>query len=80
MMIISTRWKAAAFSSCGRPIAGSTSSACCVDRKDSNVLVWLARSFSRACAGPVIHVDTSYKLPEMIAVPTTGWPRNGGST
>src|SRR5260370_25988513 len=36
--------------------------------KDSNVLVWLAR---KAFFGPVpfppIHIDTSYKLPEMIA-------------
>jgi sulfate adenylyltransferase subunit 2 len=36
--------------------------------KDSNVLVWLARkAFFGRVPFPAIHVDTSYKLPEMIA-------------
>src|SRR5260370_31911540 len=36
--------------------------------KDSNVLVWLARkAFFGRVAFPAIHIDTSYKLPEMIA-------------
>jgi sulfate adenylyltransferase subunit 2 len=36
--------------------------------KDSNVLVWLARkAFFGRVPFPVIHIDTSYKLPEMIA-------------
>jgi sulfate adenylyltransferase subunit 2 len=35
--------------------------------KDSNVLVWLARkAFFGRVPFPVVHVDTSYKLPEMI--------------
>jgi sulfate adenylyltransferase subunit 2 len=35
--------------------------------KDSNVLVWLARkAFFGRVPFPVIHIDTSYKLPEMI--------------
>jgi sulfate adenylyltransferase subunit 2 len=36
--------------------------------KDSNVMVWLARkAFFGHMPFPVIHIDTSYKLPEMIA-------------
>src|SRR5258708_31283660 len=36
--------------------------------KDSNVLVWLARkAFFGRVPFPAIHIDTSYKLPEMIA-------------
>jgi sulfate adenylyltransferase subunit 2 len=36
--------------------------------KDSNVLVWLARkAFFGRVPFPVMHVDTSYKMPEMIA-------------
>jgi sulfate adenylyltransferase subunit 2 len=36
--------------------------------KDSNVLVWLIRkAFFGRVPFPVIHIDTSYKLPEMIA-------------
>ena len=36
--------------------------------KDSNVLVWLARkAFFGRVPFPVVHIDTSYKLPEMIA-------------
>ena len=36
--------------------------------KDSNVMVWLARkAFFGRVPFPVIHIDTSYKLPEMIA-------------
>lgn len=36
--------------------------------KDSNVMVWLAKkAFFGRVPFPVIHVDTSYKLPEMIA-------------
>jgi sulfate adenylyltransferase subunit 2 len=36
--------------------------------KDSNVMIWLARkAFFGRVPFPVIHVDTSYKLPEMIA-------------
>jgi sulfate adenylyltransferase subunit 2 len=35
--------------------------------KDSNVMIWLARkAFFGRVPFPVIHVDTSYKLPEMI--------------
>ncbi len=35
--------------------------------KDSNVMLWLARkAFFGHVPFPVIHVDTSYKLPEMI--------------
>jgi sulfate adenylyltransferase subunit 2 len=35
--------------------------------KDSNVLVWLIRkAFFGRVPFPVIHIDTSYKLPEMI--------------
>ena len=35
--------------------------------KDSNVMVWLARkAFFGRVPFPVVHVDTSYKLPEMI--------------
>jgi sulfate adenylyltransferase subunit 2 len=35
--------------------------------KDSNVLLWLARkAFFGHVPFPVIHIDTSYKLPEMI--------------
>ncbi len=36
--------------------------------KDSNVLMWLARkAFFGHVPFPVVHIDTSYKLPEMIA-------------
>jgi 3'-phosphoadenosine 5'-phosphosulfate sulfotransferase (PAPS reductase)/FAD synthetase len=36
--------------------------------KDSNVLIWLARkAFFGRVPFPVMHVDTSYKMPEMIA-------------
>jgi sulfate adenylyltransferase subunit 2 len=36
--------------------------------KDSNVMVWLAKkAFFGHVPFPVIHIDTSYKLPEMIA-------------
>jgi sulfate adenylyltransferase subunit 2 len=35
--------------------------------KDSNVMIWLARkAFFGRVPFPVVHVDTSYKLPEMI--------------
>ena len=35
--------------------------------KDSNVLLWLARkAFFGRVPFPVVHIDTSYKLPEMI--------------
>ena len=35
--------------------------------KDSNVMVWLARkAFFGRVPFPVVHIDTSYKLPEMI--------------
>ncbi|MBR0701972.1 sulfate adenylyltransferase subunit 2 [Bradyrhizobium diazoefficiens] len=35
--------------------------------KDSNVLIWLTRkAFFGRVPFPVIHIDTSYKLPEMI--------------
>ena len=36
--------------------------------KDSSVLMWLARkAFFGRVPFPVIHIDTSYKMPEMIA-------------
>lgn len=36
--------------------------------KDSTVLLWLARkAFFGHCPFPLIHVDTSYKIPEMIS-------------
>ena len=36
--------------------------------KDSNAMLWLARkAFFGHVPFPVIHIDTSYKLPEMIA-------------
>ena len=36
--------------------------------KDSNVLLWLARkAFLGHVPFPLIHIDTSYKIPEMIA-------------
>ena len=36
--------------------------------KDSNVLLWLARkAFLGHLPFPLIHIDTSYKIPEMIA-------------
>src|SRR4051794_22334315 len=36
--------------------------------KDSNVMLWLARkAFFGHVPFPLLHVDTSYKLPEMIA-------------
>ncbi|MBI3948383.1 MAG: sulfate adenylyltransferase subunit 2 [Armatimonadetes bacterium] len=35
--------------------------------KDSTVLLWLARkSFFGHCPIPLVHIDTSYKIPEMI--------------
>jgi sulfate adenylyltransferase subunit 2 len=35
--------------------------------KDSTVLAWLARkAFFGRCPFPLVHVDTSYKIPEMI--------------
>ncbi|HLJ64394.1 MAG TPA: phosphoadenosine phosphosulfate reductase family protein, partial [Stellaceae bacterium] len=35
--------------------------------KDSNVMIWLARkAFFGHVPFPVIHIDTSYKIPEMI--------------
>src|SRR5690242_21437152 len=35
--------------------------------KDSNVMVWLARkAFFGRVPFPVVHIDTSYKLPAMI--------------
>ncbi len=35
--------------------------------KDSTVLVWLARkAFFGECPIPLVHIDTSYKIPEMI--------------
>jgi sulfate adenylyltransferase subunit 2 len=35
--------------------------------KDSNVLLWLARkAFFGHCPIPLVHIDTSYKIPEMI--------------
>ena len=36
--------------------------------KDSTVLLWLAKkAFFGHCPFPFIHVDTTYKIPEMIA-------------
>ncbi|MFT9055718.1 MAG: sulfate adenylyltransferase subunit CysD [Ethanoligenens sp.] len=36
--------------------------------KDSTVMLWLAKkAFFGHCPFPLIHVDTSYKMPEMIA-------------
>ncbi len=36
--------------------------------KDSNVMLWLARkAFLGSVPFPVLHVDTTYKIPEMIA-------------
>jgi sulfate adenylyltransferase subunit 2 len=36
--------------------------------KDSTVLVWLARkAFFGNCPIPLVHIDTSYKIPKMIA-------------
>lgn len=36
--------------------------------KDSTVLLWLVRkAFFGACPFPVVHIDTSYKIPEMIS-------------
>ncbi len=36
--------------------------------KDSTVLLWLAKkAFYGHCPFPFIHVDTTYKIPEMIA-------------
>src|SRR5512141_2826228 len=36
--------------------------------KDSTVLLWLARkAFFGHCPIPLVHIDTSYKIPEMIA-------------
>jgi len=36
--------------------------------KDSTVLLWLAKkAFFGYCPFPLIHVDTTYKIPEMIA-------------
>ncbi len=36
--------------------------------KDSTVMLWLAqKAFYGHCPFPLIHVDTSYKMPEMIA-------------
>src|SRR5947209_10167281 len=36
--------------------------------KDSTVLLWLARkAFFGHVPFPLVHIDTSYKLPEMIA-------------
>lgn len=36
--------------------------------KDSTVLLWLARkAFLGHCPIPLVHIDTSYKIPEMIA-------------
>ena len=36
--------------------------------KDSTVLLWLARkAFLGNVPFPLIHIDTSYKIPEMIA-------------
>ena len=36
--------------------------------KDSSVMLWLARkAFFGRVPFPVVHVDTSYKIPEMIA-------------
>ena len=35
--------------------------------KDSTVLVWLARkAFFGHCPIPLVHIDTTYKIPEMI--------------
>ena len=35
--------------------------------KDSNVLLWLARkAFFGHVPVPLVHIDTSYKIPEMI--------------
>jgi len=39
-----------------------------VHRKDSTVLLWLARkAFFGHVPIPLIHIDTSFKIPEMIA-------------
>ena len=36
--------------------------------KDSTVMLWLARkAFFGHCPLPLVHIDTSYKIPEMIA-------------
>ena len=36
--------------------------------KDSTVLLWLVRkAFFGHCPIPLVHIDTSYKIPEMIA-------------
>ena len=36
--------------------------------KDSNVMLWLARkAFFGRVPFPLLHIDTTYKLPEMIA-------------
>ena len=35
--------------------------------KDSTVLLWLARkAFFGHCPIPLVHIDTTYKIPEMI--------------
>ena len=35
--------------------------------KDSTVMLWLARkAFFGHCPIPLVHIDTSYKIPEMI--------------
>jgi sulfate adenylyltransferase subunit 2 len=46
--------------------------------KDSNVMLWLARkAFLGRVPFPVLHVDTSYKLPEMIRF-RDHWAREWG--
>src|ERR1700752_4511406 len=48
--------------------------------KDSTVLLWLARkAFFGHVPFPLIHIDTSYKIPEMITYRDRlpmGWPSN----
>ena len=49
--------------------------------KDSTVLLWLARkAFFGHVPFPLVHIDTSFKIPEMIALPRPAGARSGSST
>ena len=46
--------------------------------KDSTVLLWLARkAFFGHVPFPLLHIDTGYKIPEMIEAIVTSWSETG---
>ena len=78
-MIISTSSRAAASISCARRTPTFRSSRMLWSiGKDSTVLLWLARkAFFGHVPFPLVHIDTSFKIPEMIAYRDVSRPTGG---